>query len=80
MQHKPHSELLLNNFDGPLVVLASYCQQVLDSDYLLKEVVREADIEWGRVMLERPHLEKEDYRLTRTTRTGLSRFASLYHN
>ena len=53
------SELLLNNFDQPLVVLASYCQQVLDSDYLLKEVVREADIEWGRVMRERPHFEKE---------------------
>ena len=54
------SELLLNNFDEPLVALASYCQQVLDSDYLLKEVVREADIEWGRVMLERPHLEKDE--------------------
>lgn len=53
------SELLLNNFDQPLEVLASYCQQVLDSEYLLKEVVREADIEWGRVMLERPHFEKE---------------------
>jgi hypothetical protein len=53
------SELLLNNFDQPLVVLASYCQQVLDSDYLLKEVVREADIEWGRLMQERPHFEKE---------------------
>ena len=36
--------------DEPLVVLARYCQRVLDSDYLLKEVVREADIEWGRVM------------------------------
>jgi len=53
------SELLLNNFDQPLVVLASYCQRVLDSDYLLKEVVREADIEWGRVMVERPHFERE---------------------
>src|SRR3954466_5626670 len=53
------SELLLNNFDEPLVVLASYCQQVLDSDYLLKEVVRDLDIEWGRVMRERPHFEKE---------------------
>ncbi len=53
------SELLLNNFDQPLVVLASYCQQVLDSDYLLTEVVREADVEWGRVMLERPHFDKE---------------------
>src|SRR3954451_740327 len=53
------SELLLNNFDQPLVVLASYCRQVLDSDYLLKEVVREADIEWGRVMGERPYFEKD---------------------
>src|SRR6516165_1236324 len=26
------SELLLNNYDEPLVVLATYCQQVLDSD------------------------------------------------
>lgn len=53
------SELLLNSFDQPLVILASYCQQILDSDYLLKEVVREADIEWGRLMRERPHFEKE---------------------
>jgi hypothetical protein len=54
------SELLLNNFEQPLVVLASYCQRVLDSDYLLKELVRDADIEWGRVMGERPYFEKED--------------------
>ena len=53
------SELLLNNFDRPLVVLASYCQQVLDSDYLLEELVRDADVEWGRVMGERPYFEKE---------------------
>ena len=53
------SELLLNNFDEPLVVLASYCQQVLSSDYLLKELVRDADVEWGRVMGERPYFEKE---------------------
>ena len=53
------SELLLNNFDQPLVVLASYCQRVLDSDYLLQELVRNADIEWGRVMGERPYFEKE---------------------
>lgn len=54
------SELLLNNFDQPLVVLASYCQRVLSSAYLLKEVVRDADVEWGRVMGERPYLEKKD--------------------
>ena len=53
------SELLLNNFDKPLVVLASYCQQVLGSDYLLREVVRDADIEWGRMMGERPYFERE---------------------
>src|SRR4051812_40079242 len=53
------SELLLNNFDQPLVVLAGCCQRVLDSDYLLGEVVRDADIEWGRVMGERPYFEKE---------------------
>jgi hypothetical protein len=53
------SELLLSNLDQPLVVLASYCQRVLASDYLLKELVRNADIEWGRVMGERPHFERE---------------------
>jgi hypothetical protein len=53
------SELLLNNFDKPLVVLASYCQQVLSSEFLLKEVVRDADVEWGRVIGERPYFERE---------------------
>jgi hypothetical protein len=53
------SELLLNNMDQSLVVLASYCQRVLNSDYLLEELVRDADIEWGRVMGERPYFEKE---------------------
>lgn len=53
------SELLLNNFEQPLVVLAAYCQQILASDYQLRSVVREADIQWGRMMGERPHLEKE---------------------
>src|SRR5262245_40769256 len=53
------SELLLNNFEQPLVVLAAYCQRVLDSDYLLQELVRDADVEWGRVMEERPYFESE---------------------
>ena len=48
------SELLLNNLDQPLVVLASYFQRILDSDHQLEELVRDADIEWGRVMGERP--------------------------
>ena len=51
------SELLLNNFDQPLVVLASYCQRVLNSDYLVEELTRDADVEWSRVMGERPYFE-----------------------
>jgi hypothetical protein len=53
------SEFLLNNFEQPLGALAMYCKQVLDSDYRLKELVREADVEWGRVQGERPYFEKE---------------------
>jgi len=54
-----NSEILLENFDQPLVVLARYTQQVLDSEYLLSELVREADAQWGRVLGERPYVEKE---------------------
>ncbi len=53
------SELLLANLDLPLVVLADYLQRVLGSEYLLKELVREADVEWGRTFGERPHFEQE---------------------
>ena len=52
------SELLLNNFEQPLVVLAACCQKVVDSDFLLGEIVRDADIEWGRMMGERPMIEQ----------------------
>ncbi|HEX3450047.1 MAG TPA: hypothetical protein VHS97_17470 [Isosphaeraceae bacterium] len=58
-RHVKGSELLLNGFDQTLLVLAGYCQRVLDSDYLLEELVRDADIEWGRLMGERPYFEKE---------------------
>lgn len=51
-------DLLLNNFDQPLVALAAYAQRVLDSDYLLQELVRACDCEWGRVYGERPYFEK----------------------
>lgn len=52
------SEFMLHNFDKPLLALAGCCQRVIDSDYLLRELVREADVEWSRVMGERPHFEK----------------------
>ena len=53
------SELFLTSFDQPLVVLATFCQKVLDSHYLLQELVRETDVEWGRVQGERPYFDKE---------------------
>ena len=53
------SELLLNNLDKPLLALAAYCRQVLASNHHLEELVREADVEWGRRMDERPHFNKE---------------------
>ena len=53
------SELLLNNLDQPLLALAGYCEQVLASDYHLKELVREADVEWGRRMDERPYFNRD---------------------
>lgn len=52
-------ELLLDNLDLPLVALAGYVRRILGSEYLLKELVREADAEWGRAFGERPHFEQE---------------------
>jgi hypothetical protein len=52
------SELMLESLDQPLNALATYCRRVLDSDCLLDELVRDVDVEWGRVMGERPHFEK----------------------
>ena len=52
------SELLLNNLDQPLLALADYCKKVLASDHHMEELVREADVEWGRRMDERPHFNR----------------------
>ena len=53
------SELLLDNLDDPLAALAQYCERILGSDYLLKELVREADVEWGRRTDERPYFDRD---------------------
>ena len=58
-RHLKDSQLLLDNLDQPLIALASHCRHLLASDYLLKELVREADVEWGRAMDERPHFDRE---------------------
>jgi hypothetical protein len=75
------SEVLLHDYERPLFALGAYCQQLLDSDYLLKELVRETDFEWGRANCERPYFEKEGLpahaddpytsESVRTTLTGL---------
>lgn len=52
-------DLMLSDFAHPLAVLAGYLRRVLGSDYLLKDVVRDADVEWGRVFGERPHFERD---------------------
>src|SRR3954469_3271267 len=52
------SDLLLNNLDQPLVVLAAYIQRMLGSEFLLKDFVREADVEWAQLLSERPIFEK----------------------
>jgi hypothetical protein len=53
------SVLLLNNLDQPLLALARYCEQVLATNHRLEELVREADVEWGRRMEERPYFNRE---------------------
>ena len=76
------SELLLNAHDQPLAVLAGYVRHVLDSEHRLKELVREADVEWGRAFGERPHFEKDgcppapdDPYTLESVRAALSRLA-----
>ena len=52
------SQVLLDNVDRPLVALAAFCRRILATDHLLQDIVREADVEWGRMMDERPRFEK----------------------
>lgn len=52
------SRELLENLDRPLAVLADHCRRIAASDELLADVVREADVEWGRSMNERPYFNK----------------------
>ena len=59
LQSLKGSELVLANLDDPLSALAALCHQLLRSDHLLAEFVRQADAEWGRRMDERPHFDRE---------------------
>jgi hypothetical protein len=52
------SELFLKGFEQPLAALAGCLENLLRYEHVLKELVRESDVEWGRVFGERPHFEK----------------------
>ena len=51
--------LLLESADHPLAAIRAHVQAVLGSTYLLEELVRETDMEWGQVFGERPYFERE---------------------
>src|SRR5262245_16235615 len=53
------SDLLLESPTQPLKMLSAYIRRLLQTPDLLKELVREADVEWGQVVGERPHFEKQ---------------------
>lgn len=59
LRHVKTSTLLIDHFDQPAVVLAAFVDQALKSDTLLKELVREADVEWARALGERPYFERD---------------------
>ena len=58
-RHLRGSELLVENLDRPLTAVAQFCDRILGSDLLLKELVREVDVEWGQRMDERPYFQPE---------------------
>ena len=53
------SPRLLDKLDEPLAALAEHCERLLASDHLLRELVRQADAEWGRRTDERPYFDRE---------------------
>jgi hypothetical protein len=58
-RHVKGTRLLLDQLDRPLCALKMFCQEVLESDFRLRELVREADAEWAQRADERPYFETE---------------------
>ncbi len=57
---KENSPLLAANHGHPKAALHQYLEQVLGSDPILKQLVRDTDARWGRDYSERPYFEKPD--------------------
>jgi hypothetical protein len=54
-----NSEMFLQRGpEKPLATLALLTEHILNSDTLLQDFVTEVDREWGRMFLERPHLQQ----------------------
>lgn len=79
-----NSPELLEHLDEPLAGVASHVRQLLASAEMLAELVRMTDMEWGRVMDERPFFESDGraanpddpYTLT-SVETALNRFLAV---
>lgn len=59
LKHNP--PLLAKHHESALDALHEYVTTILDSDSLLKALVRDTDARWGRDFQERPHFEKEGH-------------------
>lgn len=52
-------DLLARHVDDPAGAIAAWLPTVLATDGLLAELVRQADVEWGRCYQTRPYFERE---------------------
>jgi hypothetical protein len=58
-RHLKGSTLLLDDLENPLTAIAKGIRRLLAADHLLRDIVSEADVEWGRAMGERPYFERD---------------------
>jgi hypothetical protein len=54
-----HPDLLAQHADDPAGAMASWLPALLAQPPLLAELVRQADVEWGRLYAERPYFERD---------------------
>ena len=50
--------LILGNVDEPLAAVAAHLRRALAAPHWITEIAREADVQWGRTMGERPRFER----------------------
>lgn len=55
---RTNEPLVDRHLEDPLMALEALLDELLANDEALYEFVREVDVEWGRLMMERPHFQK----------------------